>query len=105
MKRHLQRLGAGVNLETLTSLVEDKDMLAENLENLLRKERLKAYQEGYEEGYQETKRKIFRNLLVFRFGQLPNWVDEQLQKATPEQLAVWSEQVLVADSLEALFTQ
>ncbi|BBI52273.1 hypothetical protein HORIV_46940 [Vreelandella olivaria] len=37
IKRHLQRLGAEVNLEQLNSLVEDKDMLAENLENLVQK--------------------------------------------------------------------
>ncbi|CAM4298126.1 hypothetical protein VRRI112168_19490 [Vreelandella rituensis] len=39
IKRHLQRLGAEVNLDQLNSLVEDKDMLAENLENLVQKER------------------------------------------------------------------
>ncbi|WP_218927750.1 MULTISPECIES: hypothetical protein [Halomonadaceae] len=33
LKRHLQRLGAEVDLNQLNSLVEDKDMLAENLEN------------------------------------------------------------------------
>ncbi|MCA1771798.1 MAG: hypothetical protein LC677_03890, partial [Halomonas sp.] len=32
LKRHLQRLGAEVNLDQLNSLVEDRDMLAENLE-------------------------------------------------------------------------
>jgi len=39
LKRHLHRLGAAVNLDQLDSLVEDKAMLAENLENLVRKER------------------------------------------------------------------
>ncbi|WP_193092713.1 Rpn family recombination-promoting nuclease/putative transposase [Halomonas colorata] len=53
VKRHLQRLGAGVNLEALTSLVEDKNMLAENLENLVKKERLEGRQEGRLEGRQE----------------------------------------------------
>ncbi|CAO1661767.1 hypothetical protein NYA30BAC_01381 [Halomonas sp. NYA30] len=38
LKRHLQRLGADVNLDQLNSLVEDKDMLAENLENWAHKE-------------------------------------------------------------------
>jgi len=31
LKRHLTRLGAGIHLNQLDSLVEDKDMLAENL--------------------------------------------------------------------------
>jgi len=39
LKRHLQWLGADVNLERLTSLVEDKDMLAEKLESWAKKER------------------------------------------------------------------
>ncbi|WP_262488826.1 Rpn family recombination-promoting nuclease/putative transposase [Halomonas sp. ANAO-440] len=56
LKRHLHRLGAGVNLERLESLVEDKDMLAENLENLVKKERL----EGRQEGRLEEAREVVR---------------------------------------------
>ncbi|MDR5865065.1 Rpn family recombination-promoting nuclease/putative transposase [Halomonas campisalis] len=48
LKRHLQRLGAEVNLDQLNSLVEDKDMLAENLENWAKKERLEGEQLGAE---------------------------------------------------------
>jgi len=48
IKRNLSRLGAGVGLERLNSLVEDRDMLAENLENLVKKERLEGIQEGGE---------------------------------------------------------
>jgi len=54
IKRHLSRLGAEVGLERLNSLVEDRDMLAENLENLVKKERL----EGRQEGRQETARNL-----------------------------------------------
>ena len=46
IKRHLSRLGAEVGLDRLNSLVEDRDMLAENLENLVKKERLEGHQEG-----------------------------------------------------------
>ena len=46
LKRHLHRLGAAVNLDQLDSLVEDKAMLAENLENLVKKERLEGRQEA-----------------------------------------------------------
>ncbi len=58
VKRHMQRLGAGVNLETLTSLVEDKDMLAENLENLVKKERLEGHQQGTLEAKHNSARKL-----------------------------------------------
>lgn len=53
IKRHLSRLGADVNLEQLSSLVEDKDMLAENLENLVKKERRQGEQIGVQRGRME----------------------------------------------------
>ncbi|PKG52216.1 MULTISPECIES: Rpn family recombination-promoting nuclease/putative transposase [Halomonadaceae] len=53
LKRHLQQLNAGINLDQLHSLVEDKDMLAENLENWRQKERQEGRQEGRNEGRQE----------------------------------------------------
>jgi hypothetical protein len=39
LKRHLQRLGADIDLERMHSLIEDKAMLAENLENWAKRER------------------------------------------------------------------
>ena len=53
LKRHLQRLGAEVHLDQLNSLVEDRDMLAENQENLVKKERLEGMLAGRQEGRQE----------------------------------------------------
>ncbi|MCH4562710.1 hypothetical protein MKP05_06145 [Halomonas sp. EGI 63088] len=73
LERHLKRLGAGVNLERLDSLVEDRDMLAENLENLVKKERL----EGREEGRLEAKQEMARNLI--KLGVL---TDEQIAETT-----------------------
>jgi predicted transposase/invertase (TIGR01784 family) len=46
LKRYLQRLEAKANLDQLTSLMEDKDMLAENLENWAQQE----HQAGIEKG-------------------------------------------------------
>ena len=53
IKRHLNRLSAEVNLEQLNSLIEDKDMLAENLENLVKKERLQGIEQGIQQGIQQ----------------------------------------------------
>ncbi|WP_386079114.1 hypothetical protein ACFIOZ_14730 [Vreelandella sp. F11] len=61
IKRHLQRLGAEVNLEQLNSLVEDKDMLAENLENLVQKERQQGRQEGRQEERQEAEQRALES--------------------------------------------
>ena len=69
LKRHLQRLGAEVDLNQLNSLVEDKDMLAENLQNWAQQER----QEGEKLGIEKTA----RNLL--KLGVLS---DEQIAEAT-----------------------
>ncbi|WP_409525357.1 Rpn family recombination-promoting nuclease/putative transposase [Nitrincola sp. MINF-07-Sa-05] len=52
LKRHLQYLGAGVNLDPLNSLMEDREMLAENLEKLVKKERIEGRIEGRQEGEQ-----------------------------------------------------
>ncbi|UEQ02649.1 Rpn family recombination-promoting nuclease/putative transposase [Halomonas profundus] len=61
IKRHLQRLGAEVNLEQLNSLVEDKDMLAENLENLVQKERRAGEQLGIKKGRQEAEQRALES--------------------------------------------
>ena len=63
LKRHLQRLGAEVHLDQLNSLVEDRDMLAENLENLVKKERLEGILVGRQEGEHMKAEQIARNLI------------------------------------------
>jgi hypothetical protein len=52
LKRHLLRLGAGVDLYRLNSLVEDQTMLAENLENWAKRERAEGEQIGLQRGEQ-----------------------------------------------------
>lgn len=64
IKRHLSRLDAGVNLEKLNSLIEDKDMLSENLENLVKKERLQGEQIGIQKGRVESLQVVARNLIA-----------------------------------------
>jgi len=95
LKRHLQRLGADINLERLNSLVEDRDMLAENLENWAKKERQQGHQEGFAG--------LLRMQLTFKFGELPPWVDEMLAAASDEQLSTWGTQLLAANTLDELF--
>jgi len=99
IKRHLQRLGAELNLDQLNSLVEDKDMLAENLENLVKKERLQSRQEGRQEGFSG----LLRMQLVFKYGDLPPWVDAKLATATDDQLGDWGTRMLTSQSLDELF--
>jgi hypothetical protein len=58
LKRHLQWLGSEVDLNQLNSLVEDKDMLAENLENWAQQERQVGIQEGEKLGIEKTARNL-----------------------------------------------
>lgn len=101
IKRHLSRLGVDVNLDHLNSLVEDKDMLAENLENLVRKERTT----GRMEGRMEAKRETAVSLIELKFGPLPDWAVHQIDQANPAQLDIWITSILTADSLGTLLGQ
>ncbi|MBT2774649.1 Rpn family recombination-promoting nuclease/putative transposase [Halomonas sp. ISL-60] len=99
LKRHLQRLNADINLDQLHSLVEDRDMLAENLENWRQKER----QEGRQEGRLEEARDMVRTQLIFKFGEVPEWVETALTQADHGQLKEWMREVLFATSLDDMF--
>ncbi len=74
LKRHLHRLGAAVNLDQLDSLVEDKAMLAENLENLVRKERQEDRQEEARRILSKQVRLKALSLAVWRSGLRSAWM-------------------------------
>jgi len=80
-------------------------MLAENLENLLRKARLEGFREGRLEGRQEEARRILFKLIGLKFGGLPEWAQKRLDDATPDQLEDWTAAILVADSLGSLLSE
>lgn len=73
IKRHLKYLNVDINLDQLNSLIEDKDMLAENLENLMNRERLQSEQKGR----METKRETALNLINMNI-----LTDEQIAQAS-----------------------
>lgn len=82
IKRHLQRLGTTtINLEALNSLVEDKNMLAENLQNLVKKERLEGLQQGLQQGIQEGGQ-IVSQQIAQKLIALGILTDEQVAEAT-----------------------
>lgn len=80
-------------------------MLAENLENLVKKERLEGRQEGRKEGRQEGAEGILRKLITLKYGELPGWTEQQLANATSEQLDDWALRLMTARTLEELFRQ
>ncbi len=99
LKRHLQWLGAEIDLERLNSLTEDREMLAENLENWAKKERM----EGRKEGRKEGEALALQRVLTKRFGAIPAPITEQISSASQPQLEQWLDLALEAERLEQVF--
>ena len=98
----MQHLNAEINLDQLNSLVEDRDILAENLENLFQKERLQSELIGIQKGRMEGETRLLRKMIKMKFGDLPQWADELISTADSQQIDAWAELLLSANSIEAL---
>ena len=73
----------------------EAEMLQEEFKKF--KERIHA------EGRLEDRQAVLRLLLSQKFGELPEDVSKRLEAATYEQLSTWTDRILVADSLVAVF--
>ena len=56
-------------------------------------------QEGRQEGRQEGEAALLRRQLIRRFGALPAWAEDQLARASIEELETWGDRVLDAATL------
>jgi hypothetical protein len=56
-------------------------------------------------GMKRGEQQILRRQLRRRFGDPPAWVETKLQEGTPPQLEQWADQLLDADTLEAVFRE
>jgi hypothetical protein len=65
--------------------------------------RAQGQAEGRAQGQAEGQAEICSRLLAHKFGPLPEEVQLRIRGATPEQLLAWSERILDASSLEAVF--
>ncbi len=61
------------------------------------------YQEVVEEGRQEGEQILLQRMLTRRFGGVPDWAQERLIEADPEQLEQWADRLLDAPTLESVF--
>lgn len=59
-------------------------------------------QEGRQEGRQETLRTTAKSLFEIKFGELPEWATNQINKANANQLDTWIKNILTAESLETI---
>ena len=60
-------------------------------------------QQGVQQGVQQGEVLILERQLIKRFGSLSEEIRQRLAQARPEQLEVWSERVLDAATLNAVF--
>jgi hypothetical protein len=51
----------------------------------------------------EEAQRILQRLLNKRFGELPEWVIQRVDSANAQQLEGWTDEILVANSLDELF--
>ena len=47
--------------------------------------------------------KVLKKLLEKRFGSLPTWAIDKLENAAEQELDIWSESILTAETLNAVF--
>ena len=75
-------------------------MLAENLENLVRRE----WQQGMQQGRQEGEAAILLRLVARKFGvEVAEQYRHQIEQADADTLLEWSDRIFIADTAEAIF--
>jgi flagellar biosynthesis/type III secretory pathway protein FliH len=63
----------------------------------------RGLQQGRQEGLQQGEVTVLRRLLSRRFGPLPAWAEERLAQASLQELEQWTDRVLEAPQLDAVF--
>ena len=82
-------------------------MLANRIDEWERQITDKAMQvgrsEGIEQGVVQGEQKLISRQLTKKFGSLPVWVNDKLLSASPEQLDIYGDRLLDAETLEQVF--
>jgi hypothetical protein len=102
LRRNIRRLERRHSVEWLSEY--DQLRLEKSEKRGIRIGRAEGRQEGLQEGLHEGAAKVLERLLCRRFGALSPTVQKRLAKASPEQLALWSEAVLDAKTLKQVFS-
>ena len=95
--------GLDMNRVDVENLSEVQVMLATRIKQWERELIEKGREEGIEKGVLTGEAAILRRLLHLRFGPLPAWVDDKIGQVQRAQLEQWSERVLDAATLDAVF--
>lgn len=91
-------------LPEVGDLLEIKTMLAETVQSWTQQWLQQGLQQGMEQG-RLAEANLLERLLTKRFGALPQVVHTRLQAASVEQIEAWTERILDAASLDAVFAQ
>ena len=65
----------------------------------------RGLEKGIEQGIEQGEARLLKQLLTWRFGALPAWVESQLAGAEPERLEALAKRVLDAQTLDAVFVE
>ncbi len=65
----------------------------------------RGIEKGIQKGIEQGEARLLKQLLTWRFGALPPWVESQLAGAEPERLEAWAKRVLDAQTLDAVFVE
>ena len=110
----LRELSGQLKMEmTMGSLqidIRDNEILREVWEEVMAEGEAKGEAKGKAEGLAEGlaegevagKLKALRGQLHTKFGSVPKWVEDRLEKANKTQIERWLNQVVIADSLEGV---
>ncbi len=82
---------------------EIKDMLTENSRSWTYQWKTQGLREGHHEGRKEGRASLLRQLLIQKFGALPEEYTQRLQTASARQMGVWAGRLLAASTLEDVF--
>ena len=85
------------------TLKEVEDMLAERVARWPQRWLEEGRQEGRQEGQRLGKAELLKSLAEQRFGELPTWAAERLDRADVDTLDRWSRRLLDAGRLEDVF--
>lgn len=83
-------------------------MLSDRVDTWFEQWKREGLEEGREEGRAEGQvkgqAKTLGKQLQLKFGQLPDAISQKLQQASEAELDLWTERILFAESLDAVFT-
>ena len=94
-----------IPLPELDDLQELSIMLSQRIEEWAEAYMATGEEKGVLKGVLKGEARMLNRQLKSRFGELPAWVDQRLNSGTPEELEAWSEAVLDAESLAAVFVE